>query len=525
MNPGLPATVAPLASPQHSPVRGARRPQSGSGSDAGGDAKFELPAAGKTDGSGDPLQNSGGSGHKPGSPSHHHHAAAGGSAASAAAGTAMPMLVPVADPRNGCTTEQDMSGLSQADAGGTLAVLRGGATAPVGLQVHAFPIDEGAKPAGSAGAVDPGSMATGNLLPSAPAAANTNAVVAAARATRSTAPSPAPAPGVKSAAAVDVSRPAATVAAQSPAVGTANDHGVASILMQIGGEASRPGPGTTGKPVRAVTDADAAAVQAASSLADPTALQAAGAAGGGSFADSADADPGTGDDDDPSASQEAGGGKQATLAGGADGPSVPSVLLQTAAAAAGGTQAASPAPGDSFAQMLGGVAGGLVHATGGAHANNSATPSSPSSATQPGPLDTTQAGWADALGSRVQWVLHQGLQEARIDLHPNGMGSIQVHVRVGAEGADVRFAATNADVRQQLEGSLPRLREMLASGGLQLSQAQVGAQMQQDSAPGFTPRPAAPRRDSGASRAVDTAAPVQSQRVPVVSLSLIDDYA
>jgi flagellar hook-length control protein FliK len=144
------------------------------------------------------------------------------------------------------------------------------------------------------------------------------------------------------------------------------------------------------------------------------------------------------------------------------------------------------------------------------------------------PLDATQDNWPDMLGSRIEWLLHHGLQEAHIELHPREMGSINVHVRLGADGADVRFAATNPNIRDALESSLPRLRELLASGGLALAQAQVGSQMQQQESAGrFTQQNPTPRSSANAPAATADAAKEESAapRVRVTQVSIVDAYA
>ncbi|MDR3417524.1 MAG: flagellar hook-length control protein FliK, partial [Nevskia sp.] len=134
------------------------------------------------------------------------------------------------------------------------------------------------------------------------------------------------------------------------------------------------------------------------------------------------------------------------------------------------------------------------------------------------PLD--QSAWAGALHDHVQWQLGQGVQEARLELHPRELGSIQVHVRVDGSGADVQFAAAHPQARQALSASLPQLRQMLAGDGLQLGQAQVGAQSQ----PFRQPRAAAASgatADDGADEGDALVATVPR----VIRIGLVDDYA
>jgi flagellar hook-length control protein FliK len=145
------------------------------------------------------------------------------------------------------------------------------------------------------------------------------------------------------------------------------------------------------------------------------------------------------------------------------------------------------------------------------------------------PIAMHDAGWQDALSGRVHMLLQTAddgsSNEARIQLHPRDLGSIQVHVRMGSDGADVRFAATHPDVRHQLESSLPRLRELLASGGLALAQAHVGSQFSQHSQQSQQGAATASRRGAAA---VNDAGGVEMdgiRPVRIASVSLIDDYA
>jgi flagellar hook-length control protein FliK len=145
------------------------------------------------------------------------------------------------------------------------------------------------------------------------------------------------------------------------------------------------------------------------------------------------------------------------------------------------------------------------------------------------PLALNSPGWETSLSDRVHLLLHTtaegDINEARIQLHPREMGSIQIRVRMGSDGADVRFAATHPDVRHALESSLPRLRELLASGGLSLGQAQVGSQLSQGFQQARAPQPQSttPATPAMANTSEDEGA--ETRRVRIASVSLVDDYA
>jgi flagellar hook-length control protein FliK len=58
------------------------------------------------------------------------------------------------------------------------------------------------------------------------------------------------------------------------------------------------------------------------------------------------------------------------------------------------------------------------------------------------------------------------------------MGNIEISIKLdnNKSTATATFFSSNAEVRETIETSLPRLREMLASAGIQLGQTQVGAE-------------------------------------------------
>ncbi len=83
------------------------------------------------------------------------------------------------------------------------------------------------------------------------------------------------------------------------------------------------------------------------------------------------------------------------------------------------------------------------------------------------------AQWAGELDARVRWFAGRGIGTAEIRLDPPDLGPLQVTVHTQREGASVHFSAANASVRDLLEHSLPRLRELLESGGMNLVDVNV----------------------------------------------------
>lgn len=90
------------------------------------------------------------------------------------------------------------------------------------------------------------------------------------------------------------------------------------------------------------------------------------------------------------------------------------------------------------------------------------------------PLALNQSDAGTRLGERLRWLHEAGVQEARMQLHPRELGSVDIRIRIEGQNANVWFGAEHAGARAALEAALPQLRERLAADGLALSQAQVG---------------------------------------------------
>ncbi|SOD51979.1 flagellar hook-length control protein FliK [Pseudoxanthomonas wuyuanensis] len=80
----------------------------------------------------------------------------------------------------------------------------------------------------------------------------------------------------------------------------------------------------------------------------------------------------------------------------------------------------------------------------------------------------------EAIGSRLSWMADQKIGHAHIKVSPGEMGLIEVRLRMDGDRIHADFSSAQPEVRQALEASLPRLREMLDQQGFQLTQADVG---------------------------------------------------
>ena len=87
---------------------------------------------------------------------------------------------------------------------------------------------------------------------------------------------------------------------------------------------------------------------------------------------------------------------------------------------------------------------------------------------------------AQQLAERVSLMIGQKWHEAELELEPLGLGKMQIQLSVGQDQqASVQFVVQQQHSREAVEQTLPRLKEMLAQQGIQLTQSSVQQQSQQ----------------------------------------------
>jgi flagellar hook-length control protein FliK len=115
-------------------------------------------------------------------------------------------------------------------------------------------------------------------------------------------------------------------------------------------------------------------------------------------------------------------------------------------------------------------------------------------------------------------MVEQGKHTASLRLSPEHLGPLEVRITINGDQASVQFGAAHIDTRNAIENALPRLREMFASQGLSLADANVSREpprQQQNSTPQPSP--------SGAGFAAEEG--VSSVSAAQVRLGLLDAYA
>jgi len=83
--------------------------------------------------------------------------------------------------------------------------------------------------------------------------------------------------------------------------------------------------------------------------------------------------------------------------------------------------------------------------------------------------------WGDEMSQKIVWLTGRNIQSAEIHLNPADLGPIEVKISIQNEQAAVTFHAQNNTVRDMLESNVQRLREMMDSNGVDLTEVSVGA--------------------------------------------------
>lgn len=95
---------------------------------------------------------------------------------------------------------------------------------------------------------------------------------------------------------------------------------------------------------------------------------------------------------------------------------------------------------------------------------------------QPLPLALNNGAVADEMAERVQMMMSKNLKNIDIRLDPPELGRLHIRMNIHSDGTSVQFTVSNAQARDVLEQSMPRLREMLAQQGVQLADTSVQQQ-------------------------------------------------
>ena len=138
-----------------------------------------------------------------------------------------------------------------------------------------------------------------------------------------------------------------------------------------------------------------------------------------------------------------------------------------------------------------------------------------------------EKGWDQAVGERITWMLGNRIQQAEARLSPPHLGPLEIKVAVHNDQASVSIAASHVLTREAIESAIPRLREMMLEGNLNLVNVDV-----HDRNPGQqnTSDHSSSSNDGGAEDPADSMGDVgvsdhESATTRSVATTLLDDYA
>ena len=126
-------------------------------------------------------------------------------------------------------------------------------------------------------------------------------------------------------------------------------------------------------------------------------------------------------------------------------------------------------------------------------------------------------GWSDEIGTHLAIMAANGREAASLRLSPEHLGPLEVQISMKDGQANVVFGASNAETRNALEQSLPRLREMFAAQGLTLGNANVSRDAPRDSY-----KPGSHANSSRGSS--DASTDLSVKRVTLARVGLVDTY-
>ena len=139
----------------------------------------------------------------------------------------------------------------------------------------------------------------------------------------------------------------------------------------------------------------------------------------------------------------------------------------------------------------------------------------------------THPGWSKDLGEQIVWMNNKAIPAAEIKLNPAHIGPISVRIDVNQDHqATIMFTAQHTEVKEAIEASIPKLREMLGTHQLNLINVNISQNSTSDQGRSqsqtFSKTPE--NSEQGSEGMVETIEKTEHDRV-VVSKGLLSIYA
>ncbi|HFK8639530.1 TPA: flagellar hook-length control protein FliK [Legionella pneumophila] len=90
------------------------------------------------------------------------------------------------------------------------------------------------------------------------------------------------------------------------------------------------------------------------------------------------------------------------------------------------------------------------------------------------PIHVNHSQWSEQLSEHIVWLGHQDIKSALIKIHPEELGPLEINVKVVKDNASVTISTHSVYVKEIVDQAIPRLREMMAQQGINLSEVHIG---------------------------------------------------
>lgn len=90
------------------------------------------------------------------------------------------------------------------------------------------------------------------------------------------------------------------------------------------------------------------------------------------------------------------------------------------------------------------------------------------------PHDLSSHQWIKHFSDQILWLGHQEIKSAQIKIHPEDLGLIEIGVKLVKNEVSLSINSSNHQVRELVDQSLTRLKEMMNEQGVNLSEVHIG---------------------------------------------------
>jgi len=134
-------------------------------------------------------------------------------------------------------------------------------------------------------------------------------------------------------------------------------------------------------------------------------------------------------------------------------------------------------------------------------------------------------GWDQAMGERMLWMVGRQVQGAEVRITPPQLGPIDIRISIQNDQANVTFAAQHGVVREALEASIPRLREMLSENNLQLVNVDVNQRNNSEQRASHSFNQSSSSGQDGEAYEFEEGEGMGNRLLAIQSDGLVDDFA